>query len=88
MKRTILTALLALTMSCATTSTASTSSLSPEAQSQWNACEAQITTHCHEHAYGDPAHESECIRDARRDYAQLATTEARTRFLREHACNR
>lgn len=88
MKRLILTALLALSASCATTSTSSTTTLPPAVQAQWNACEEQINHHCHEHAYGDPAHESECRRDARRDFAQLTTDEARTRFLREHACNR
>lgn len=80
-------ALVAALSSCATTSTqAATSNLSPELQSRWDACEPQINRWCHDQAHGDPTHELECKRDARRGFSEASSEDLRARYLRDHGC--
>ncbi|MBL8677801.1 MAG: hypothetical protein JNK05_01450 [Myxococcales bacterium] len=85
MKRFALLVLFAALTSCATTG-ATTADLSPELQSRWDACEPSIARWCRVQAHGDPAHELECKRDARRGYASASTEQLRARYLVDHGC--
>jgi hypothetical protein len=75
---------------CATTQSAgggeASSNLSPELQARYDACAAAIDRWCHEHAHGDVAHESQCRREARRDFARITDEAQRTRYLSDHGC--
>jgi hypothetical protein len=84
MKHLSLLALFAGLSSCATTT--AQSNLSPELQSRWDACEPAIRNWCHAQAHGDPAHETDCRRDARHGYATLSDESLRARYLRDHGC--
>lgn len=84
MKRLSVLGLLAILSGCATTG--ATSTMTPEVQTKWQSCEAAINTRCHDRAHGDPAHESACRRDARREFSNLNDDASRDQFLRDRGC--
>jgi hypothetical protein len=87
MIRTALSIAFALALSaCATTTSQAGSAQGPQSSARWTQCEAQVSHWCDEHAHGDPAHASECRRDAQRLVSSAADDAARDRVLRDHGC--
>lgn len=73
---------------CATTSATSSSSMSPQAHAQYQACEEQIARFCRDYTQGDTERAIVCRHDARNDFAALSTDAQRAAFLAEKGCRR
>lgn len=60
--------------------------IAPAYQAQWQQCERSVENYCHEHAQGDPNHELDCERQARRQFAEADSDAARRAALAGHGC--